>query len=387
MPGAFGPVTVQPRAILVRSVNWLGDAVMTTPALLRLREHFPQARITLLSPSKLAELWAHHPALDSTLAFGPHESLLRVARRLRADQFDLAVVFPNSPRSALEPWLAGIPRRVGYAHAWRNWFLTEAVLRRAERTPMRKRPVREIRNLRVQRTSPARQSIALGPSVHQIHEYLGLAAALGANPAPLRPRLVATTSEAEAVATKFNLHALFCQDRPVLGLNPGAEYGPAKRWPVERFAAAALDIHARTGAVWLIVGGPADVALSGSLEAAFRQANAPSALKNLCGQTTLRELMALLTRCRLLLTNDTGPMHLAAALGTPVVALFGSTAPELTGPGLPDETAHHLVRGQAPCAPCFRRSCPIDFRCMTGISVDQVAEQVVETLASHPGAL
>jgi heptosyltransferase-2 len=196
--------------------------------------------------------------------------------------------------------------------------------------------------------------------------------------------LVATTSEAEAVATKFNLHAFLREKRPLLGLNPGAEYGPAKRWPVERFAAAALDIHARTGAVWLIVGGPADVTLAGSLEGAFRQANAPSALKNLCGQTTLRDLMALLTRCRLLLTNDTGPMHVAAALGTPVVALFGSTAPELTCPGLPDEPSHHLVRVQSPCAPCFRRSCPIDFRCMTGIQVERVVEEIAQILASQP---
>jgi heptosyltransferase-2 len=257
---------------------------------------------------------------------------------------------------------------------------------------MRKRSVREIRQLSAHCRLEVAQGDKFGPAAHQIHEYLALIAALGGDPSPVTPNLVATPDEAKAVEEKFHLAGLTRNGRPLIGLNPGAEYGPAKRWPIERFAAAARTIHARTNAAFLIFGGRNDIPLAASLEAVLKTQSqgAPNEsflTQNVSGQTTLRELMALMTHCNLLLTNDTGPMHVAAALGTPVLALFGSTAPELTGPGLPDETAHHLLRGQSPCAPCFRRSCPVDFRCMTGISVDQVVQEVVQMLASHPGPL
>ena len=111
----------------MRGVNWLGDAVMTTPALLRLRERFPKAHIALLTPEKLRDLWLHHPAVNEVISSAPGEGVFSVSRKLRAGNFDLALVLPNSPRSALEVWLAGIPQRIGYARPWRNWFLTQAV--------------------------------------------------------------------------------------------------------------------------------------------------------------------------------------------------------------------------------------------------------------------
>jgi heptosyltransferase-2 len=217
---------------------------------------------------------------------------------------------------------------------------------------------------------------------------LELAAALGADASPLPPKLIITPEEAKAVGKKFNLAALVSPGRPLLGLNPGAEYGPAKRWPVERFAAAGRAIHARAEVAWLVFGGQGDIPLAASLEAVLRESNRAGGkedfpLKNVCGQTTLRELMALLTHCRVLLTNDTGPMHVAAALDTPVVALFGSTALELTGPGLPGGSTHRLLQSPPPCAPCFRRVCPIDFRCMTGISVESVVDETLEALAGQ----
>src|SRR5690348_5913577 len=136
-----------PRKLLIRCVNWLGDAVMTTPALLRLREHIPGAHITLLTPQKLAELWREHPALDEVLTIQPHESVWSVARRMRPQGFDAALVLPNSPRSALEGWLSGVPCRIGYARPWRSWMLTDAVRTRPDRSAMRRRSVREIRRL------------------------------------------------------------------------------------------------------------------------------------------------------------------------------------------------------------------------------------------------
>jgi heptosyltransferase-2 len=377
---------LHPRRILVRGTNWLGDAVMTTPALLRLREKFPDSHITLLTPEKLRELWTGHPAVDETISFDTGESVFAVAKKLRAGETDLALVLPNSPRSAIEAWIAGIPRRVGYARPWRNFFLTQAVAPRAGAVKMRKRSVAEIKRVASDTQSgagfqPASENRIAGkmpapPSTaHQIHEYLHLAAALGANPEPLAPQLFVSPDEIETAKKKFGLEKIA---GPIFGLNPGAEYGPAKRWPVENFIAAALEIQRRTNCVWIVFGGKADLPITNQIESAI--GNRQSAISNLAGKTSLRELMSLLKLCRVLLTNDTGPMHVAAALGTPVVAPFGSTSPELTGPGLPGDARNHLLKSDAPCSPCFLRECPIDFRCMTGIGVGRVVEAVLSVI-------
>ena len=362
----------EPRRILVRSVNWLGDAVMATPALQRLRERFPGSSITLLTQQKLASLWEQHPSVDNVLALPAGLGPWSVARRLRSGAFGLAVVLPNSPRSALEMWLAGIPQRAGYARPWRNWWLTQAVPARAGIVQMRKRPVGEIRRLA---NSGACTSATPPPQAHHIHHYLHLVAALGANPEPLAPLLAMAPEELKAAASKFGLEAEPAQARPVFGLNPGAEYGPAKRWPLEKFIAAAQDIQQRTNCLWLILGGPSDLPAAAALHSALRARRSAILV---AGRTSLRELMALLKLCRVVLTNDTGPMHVAGALGTPVVVPFGSTSPELTGPGLPGDPRHQLIKSTAPCAPCFRRVCPIDFRCLNGIGVEPVVEAVLQ---------
>ena len=343
---------------------------MTTPALLRLREKFPGAHIALLTPQKLRDLWLNHPAVDEIISFAPGESVFAIGKKLRAGKFELALVLPNSPRSALEVFLAGIPQRSGYARPWRNFFLTETIASRPEAVKMRKRTKAEIEKL----ISHLPSSIFhLPPAAHQLHEYLHLAAALGANPEPLAPQLVVTPDEVEAVRQKFGLEKI---SQPIFGLNPGAEYGPAKRWPVENFIAAAREIQQRTNCTWLLFGGKNDQPLTALIESGIR--NPQSAIRNLSGQTTLRELMALLKLCSVLLTNDTGPMHVAAALGTPVVVPFGSTSPELTGPGLPGDPRHRLLKSEVPCSPCFLRECPIDFRCMKDISAERVVEAVLQ---------
>jgi heptosyltransferase-2 len=147
---------------------------------------------------------------------------------------------------------------------------------------------------------------------------------------------------------------------------------------VEKFIAAAKEIQQQTNCVWLLFGGKSDSAITDQIESAI--CNLQSAICNLSGKTSLRELMSLLKICRVLLTNDTGPMHVAAALGTPVVVPFGSTSPELTGPGLPDDARNQLLKSDAPCSPCFLRECPIDFRCMNGITVESVVKAVLQTI-------
>jgi len=367
--------------ILVRGVNWLGDAVMTTPALLRLREAHPAAYITLLTHEKLAELWTNHPAVDDVLSFSASSSVWSVAQKLRAAQYHIGLVLPNSHRSALELWLAGIPRRIGYVRPWRNWLLTQPIQPRADFAVMRKRPVDEIKRLVV---SPARAEPASLHSApersHHLHLYLHLVAALGANPEPLAPRLEVSHQQLAAVEERFSLSA----DVAWFGLNPHAEYGPAKRWPPEHFLAAAAESQKRTNCRWLILGGPGDVALAAEMTNSLANLFPSTPPLNLAGRTSLRELCAVLKLCRVLLTNDTGPMHLAAAVGTPVVAIFGSTSPELTGPGLPGDPTHQLLKSNAPCSPCFRRVCPIDFRCMAAISVECVVDAVGKTYAPGP---
>jgi heptosyltransferase-2 len=363
--------------ILVRGTNWLGDAVMTTPALLRLREKFPQAHIALLTPDKLRDLWANHPAVNETISLSAGENVLAVGKKLRAGNFDLALVLPNSPRSAIETWLAGIPQRIGYARPWRTFFLTQTVPPRAGVVKMRKRSVAEIRKLVVadgsQRPNLVGGVLPNSATAHQIHEYLHLAAELGANPEPLGPQLVVTAEEVEFVKSEFNLDGR-THHSPFFGLNAGAEYGPAKRWPMDKFITAAIEIQRRTNCTWILLGSHADRTLAEKIEQGIN-AN----VCNMAGQTSLRELMAVLKLCRVLLTNDSGPMHVAAALGTPVVVPFGSTSPELTGPGMPGDPRHRLLKSDAPCSPCFLRECPIDFRCMNGIGVERVVEAVLES--------
>jgi len=368
-----------PEKILLRGLNWLGDAVMSTSALLRLRQARPSVHITLLSPEKLAGLWQDQPFLDQVLAFSDEESIWQVSRRLRRENFSEAVALPNSIRSALELWLAGIPRRVGVARPWRGFFLTRALPPRRDALPMRKRSACEIRRL-IARGAPV--AAAIPPAAHHIHDYLYLTAELGASLEPLPPRIFVSDQQVAQVCRQLRLENAPAA-RPWFGLNPGAEYGPAKRWPARRFAAAAVILQKQTRCRWLIFGGAGDLDLAEKVATEIRYAaREADGVINLAGKTSLRELAAALKLCRLLLTNDTGPMHLAAAVGTPLVVPFGSTSPELTGPFC--SPSAQIVRTPVPCAPCFRRECPIDLRCLNGIETSQVVEaarRILDTVA------
>jgi heptosyltransferase-2 len=357
-------------SILVRSLNWLGDAVMSTSALIRLRQGRPGARITLLAPEKLAGLWQRQPCVDELLTFSAGESVWQVSRRLRERKFTSGLILPHSIRSALELWLAGIPNRIGVARAGRSLFLTQAVPTLPDALEMRKRPVRDIKR-RIQKWDGG--MLYYPPNAHHVHRYLRLAAALGASPEPMAPRIEVSEEEMEQVRAKFGLARV--EGRPWFGLCPGAEYGPAKRWPAERFVAAARILREKIQCRWVVFGGAGDRALAETMASDIAHATGEPTL-NLAGQTSLRELAAALKVCDLVVTNDTGPMHLAAAVGAPVTAIFGSTSPELTGPIFSSRA--QVVRGHAPCAPCFRRECPIDLRCLRGIETEQVVAAALQ---------
>ncbi|MGV3772564.1 MAG: lipopolysaccharide heptosyltransferase II [Verrucomicrobiales bacterium] len=361
------------KRILIRGVNWLGDAVMSSPALMAIRRQHPGASIILFGPAKLQDLWVGHPAVDEIISFTPEEGLFVVASKLRKAAADMALIFPNSTRSALEVWKAGIPLRIGYGGRWR-WLFLNKVVKRPSRPRMKKRTEAEIKA--VAQTSQPRKSYPA--DAHHAYDYLHLVeAAFGSQVIDSRPNLHVSLHELEIFRREFNIPP----EALLLGINAGAEYGPAKRWPVERFIEAACQIGKVISCRWLLFGGKADQSLTSEIETALKGAGLRT--YNLAGKTSLRELCAGLKSCQLLLTNDTGPMHVAAALGVPLVVPFGSTSPELTGPGDPSKPSSGLILGQAPCAPCFRRECPIDFRCMRSISVDQVVAEALRQIKAR----
>jgi lipopolysaccharide heptosyltransferase II len=331
---------LQPFRILIRSTNWLGDAVMSVPAVRAIKAGRPDAHVTILAPAKLAHIWQAVPEVDEVIAIEQRDGVFGVARRIRG-KFDVAILFPNSVRSALEAWLAGIPRRVGYPGHRRAWLLNQ--------------PLRDKKKKKAATSEPPR---------HQVEHYLRLAEFAGAeidgwSLAEPRSALVAPI--------------------PRIAVCPGAEYGPAKRGPAERFAKVIEQVSAGRPCEWCLVGVEKDAPIAEEIARA-----SGVEVRNLTGKTSLAELIALLRSCTLLLTNDTGTMHLAALLGVPVVAIFGSTEPALTGP-LGD--GHRVLRHHVECSPCFLRECPIDFRCMKAIEPPEVVAAIEELLtAGRPSA-
>ena len=325
LPPTLAPKDLKPFRILIRGSNWLGDSVISIPAVRAIKRGRPDAHITLLAPEKLAAVWRLVPEVDVVLSLGK-KSLWSAARVLqREPAFDVGIVFPNSLRVALELRLAGIPRRVGYAGHRRRWLLNQVV-----------RPVER-----------------KGPPLHQVEHYLNLARSLGVD------------AELGEIALESPSPATPAPER--IGLCPGAEYGPAKCWLPERFAGVAAAI----GGEWVLLGTARDEKVGTQIVAALG-----NGCLNLIGKTTLEQLIDELRKCRLLLTNDTGTMHLATLLGVPVVAVFGSTEPRLTGPL---GTRNRVVRHQVECSPCFLRECPLDFRCMEAVTVEEVVALVRES--------
>jgi lipopolysaccharide heptosyltransferase II len=332
------PPSREPERVLVRAPNWIGDVVLSLAAVRDLRRNFPRARIEVLARPWVADLYRAVAEVDAVRVSG---GVRADARALRG-AFDAAVLLPNSLGSALPAWMARIGERWGYATEGRAPLLT-----RAPRVPPQVR----------------------GRS--QVYYYRAMLAGAG-----LRVSATPDVSLRCPPDWKEGAERLLAggTDGPWIGVNPGAFYGTAKRWLPERFAAVA-DTLAGRGAQVALVGGPAERAVG---EVIAAQMTAPARM--LCGQTTLPELVGVLSRLRLLVTNDSGPMHLAAALGVPVVAVFGPTDWRETHPV---GDAHTLVRVPVYCSPCGLRECPIDHRCMRRVTVDRVAAEAVALLGTH----
>ncbi len=326
LPPEIPAKNLKPFRIFIRAANWLGDSVISVPAVRAMKAGRPDAHVTVAAPEKIASVWKLVPDIDEVLPLKPGSFFSVVQTIRRQKPFEVAILFPNSLRTALEVWFASIPRRVGFRGHHRQWLLNQIA---TEQPP--------------------------GPIQHQVYRYLHMARELGGPDAAPEIRKFLPRIKTNGAPAK-------------LGLCPGAEYGPAKRWLPERFAQVALTIAEQRPVQWVLFGTAADSERGAAIESTLG-----AHCVNRIGQTTLDQLVAELSECALLLTNDTGTMHLATLVGVPVVAVFGSTEPRLTGPL---GTGHDVIRHQVECSPCFLRECPIDFRCMNAVSVEEVTAAV-----------
>ena len=330
----------QVNRILVRGVNWVGDTIITYPAVQQLKTFFPDSHLAILIPSYLVDLWKTFPYVDEIIPFQKKRGIgsiwedLNLSQSLKERNFDLAVILPRSFRSALHIYLARIPIRIGYQDEWRSLFLTHGVRR-----------TKEI--LRV----------------HRVYYYQKLVESFGKLENLPSPQIVLREEDrmwADRVLKDLGIR----EGKPLIGMNPGATYGLAKCWYPDRFG----ELGKRLSEKW-----QARVFLFGKEEERpiVREILNHMGARgvDLTGKTGLLQLAALLERCTLLVTNDTGTMHVGAAVGIPVVALFGSTPPLVTGPW---GESHVIVRKDVPCSPCWKRVCPTDHRCMDLITVDEV---------------
>ncbi len=332
----------QVQSILVRAVNWLGDAILTLPTLRQLPRFFPGARITVLALERVAPVFRQQTEVAEIIPYEPPRSGLgawwQQIRHLRQRAFDLALVMPNSLESALVPWLAGIPHRVGYDTGGRSLLLTQTVL------------------------GPEKMA-----GLHQVYRHLGLLKAFGWVSADGLPELTTTPAEQETAAALLSAAGAAAAPK-LVGISPGAAYGPAKQWFPDRFAAVATALQESFGAAVVLLGANSDREVARHIASAM--ARPPI---NLVGQTDLRTAFALLQQLDLLITNDSGLMHAAAALWTPVLAIFGSTDPFATGPFTPYAS---VLWHPLPCGPCLQRTCPEGhYRCLELITVADVLAQ------------
>jgi len=347
------PVPEDPCRILVIKPCCLGDVLMTTPVLAALRERFPRSTIHYAVAGHARPAIEGHPDVDAIVDAGPgagreQRALLRLLRRMRAGRYDLCLVLERSPMFTVLPYLAGIPVRAGIDSAGRGFAL----------------------NVRV----------PWNESLHEVDLYLSVAGALGCRTTERHLKFVPQRAAREAVETLWHDHDLgerVVAIAPGGGTNPGMDL-PEKRWPAERFAALADRLHFEHGLAIAIIGGQPDRTVCAAMRASMR---APAI--DLTGAIPFAERAAFFERCALYIGNDSGPMHLAVAVGCPVVAIFGPTNPELYGPY---HARARVVRRDLACSPCFVHGhfpqCPNRHACMRGLQLDEVYSACRELLAA-----
>ncbi len=345
-----------PAKILIRSTNWIGDAIMTIPAVRSIRNNYPDAEITILALPWVADVFVASPWIDKIFIYekkGRHHGLrgrLQLISQLKKEKFDAAVLLQNAFEAALITFLAGIPIRGGYGTDGRALLLTH----------------------RVKKTSEIKGK-------HEVYYYQEMIAGLGISPGANKLELFLaneTLINAENSLKSFRQTEGVPKKSPVIGFNPGAAYGPAKRWPAEKFALLAKEICRQLTGIVVIFGTDADTQ---SAKIIKEGSGSPQQVLDLTGKTDLAAAMAYIDLCDVFVTNDSGLMHVAAALATPVAAVFGSTNHIATGPWC---DCFRIIREPMACSPCKKTHCPQGhLKCMEDISSEQVFAAVAELLA------
>ena len=350
----LGTVAINPSSIskvVVRATNWLGDAVMSLPCIRAIRGAFPHAHIAVAARPWVADLYARESAIDRVIPYAQWKGLkakAAFAARLREERFDAAILLQNAFEAAWIAWRAGIPERIGYSRDGRGLLLTRAI------------------------AVPEPGEIPRHERFYYL-ELLRRAGLIERFPPSHEIRLEGIPAAREAGAQY--LAALGVGGSPI-GVSPGAAYGNAKRWLPERFAEAALLCGAGAAAAprpVLVFGSAGERPLCETVVQTLVRAGAQA--RNMAGETTLREYIDVTAACGLYLTNDSGAMHVASALGVPTVAIFGATDDTTTGPTGP---LARVVREHAECSPCLLRECPIDHHCMTRVTAARVAAVAVQ---------
>jgi heptosyltransferase-2 len=326
--------------LVIRSPNWLGDAVLALPAMAAVRRHFAEAHLTVAAVPSVAALFREDTEVRPDRVLELSDTTRAAVAALEGGAFDGGLLFPNSFRSAWQLSRAGIGERWGFATAGRGLLLT----RRSPRA--RRRGGR-----------------------HQADYYRALVRGLEIACDDGPPVLRASAASLERATALLRQHGIAPGAR-LVGVAPGAAYGAAKQWPPERVAAVLARLVQRTGVTCVLVGAAHDRAAAREIESWLRAQAPDSAARviDLVGRTSLGALVGLTSRCEAFVSNDSGAMHVAAALGRPVVAMFGPTDERATGP----VGAHEVITARVFCRPCLLRDCPIDHRCMKRITVDQV---------------
>jgi heptosyltransferase-2 len=339
--------------ILVRATNWIGDAVMSLPAITAIRGSFPDAKITVLARPWVADIYARQTAIDRVIPYraarGARDLSAKweLAKQLRNEAFDCAILLQNAFEAALLARLAGIPRRTGYDRDGRGWLLTDPI------------------------AVPKPSEIPR----HQSFYYLELLRRAGIIDVLPETQAIRLDGIDQAMARGAARFAELGAGRPVIGVSPGAAYGGAKRWMADGFAEAASRVALQESASVALFGSESERPLCDAIAESIRARGVQ--VISLAGRTTLREFIDLAVACRLFLTNDSGAMHIASALGVPTVAVFGATDDIATGPTGP---LARVVRQDVDCSPCLLRECPIDHRCMTRVTPDRVAAVAMDLL-------
>ncbi len=335
------------KKILVRAPNWVGDGVMSTPALAVLRSHFTEAEITVLAKPAVAALLSNHPDIDRIIVYEKHGKdaglfgFFRLAFRLRQEQFDLAFLIHNAFEAALLVTLAGIPQRVGYDTDRRGFLLTRTLSKK-------------------------------NAPVHQGEAFSALVSLVGASLPKKPPMLLIKEEELALVWKRLEAVGISKSDR-IIGIHPSSATGPAKQWIPDRFAEVADRLS--EGSKIVILGGPNDRAVNETVLRMMKQ-------KGWLLDLSLREMIVLIWLCDLCITNDSGPMHIASALGIPYIALYGSTDPLASFPAasFPGGKSGRKIYHQVNCSPCWLAACPVNHHCMTAISVQEVLQTVEELI-------